>query len=158
MMCGLHWVHQTVCAYVAMKCPIPPCAAYSLSLDEAMNLRMALGTSIVSSLTSTMSKALTYDSFLSSTCETQHGESGPAHRSPRRPYEWHWPGRWGSRWWGRSGAPTPRRPWSGLLTSPRAAARWADPAALWGRPPATGHLPAYWTSGSVGLWRLAGPP
>ncbi len=69
-----------------------------------------------------------------------------------------WPGRWGSRWWGCSGARTPRQPWSGLLKSLPAAARWADPAALWGRLRVTERLPSCWRCGSVGLWRLAGPP
>ena len=43
------------------------CVSYLLPLDEVMYLRIAFGTSIVSSFTNTMSKELMYDSFLSST-------------------------------------------------------------------------------------------
>lgn len=156
-------VTKSVCVRVVIKRPVQPCASYLLFLDEVMYLRMALGTSIVSSFTSTMSKEFTYDSFLSPTCEAQHRQLGPTFYNLRCCYKEPqvktvWPGHWGSRWWGCSGAQTPRQPWSGLLKSPPAAARWADPAALWGQLHVTEHLPSCWRSGSVGLWRLAGPP
>lgn len=71
-------VNEFVCMYFVWTelCPLPSCASYLLSLDQVMYLRIPLGTSIVSSFTSTMSKELTYNSFLSSTCEKQHTDSG----------------------------------------------------------------------------------
>lgn len=58
---------ECICVFVVIKCPVPPCASYLLSPDEVIYLRMAFGTTIVSSFTNTMSKELMYDSFLSST-------------------------------------------------------------------------------------------
>lgn len=136
------------------------CVSYLSPLDEVMYLRTALGTSIVSSFTSTTSKAFTYDSLLSSTCSkhcrwlitTWNLRCNSWSRRAQRPDHW------GSQWWGCSGARPLRRPQSGLLKSPPAAARWAGPAALWEPPRVTSHLLSCWRSGSADLWRLAASP
>lgn len=83
-----------------------------------------------------------------------HPETWPGDGSK----DWSEPDRWGSRRWGCSEARALRRPWSGLLKSRPAAARWVEPAALWGPPHVTQHLLSCWRSGSVDLWRPAGPP
>lgn len=75
--CSIKEVTKSICVHVVIKSPVRLCASYLLFLDEVMYFRMALGTSIVSSFTSTTSKELTYDSFLSPTCETQHRQLGP---------------------------------------------------------------------------------
>lgn len=135
------------------------CASYLSPLDEVMYLRMALGTSIVSSFTSTTSKAFTYDSLLSSTCSKHcHWLTTWNLRCNSWSKRVRQPDRWGSQWWGCSGDRPLRRPRSGLLKSPPAAARWAEPAALWGPPRVTSRLLSCWRSGSADLWRLAAPP
>lgn len=150
-------VIQTQLGLCCQEVSVSPCASYLSPLDEVIYLRTALGTSIVSSFTSTTSKAFTYDSLLSSTCSkhwltTWNLRCNSWAKHARRP------DRWGSQWWGRSGARPLRRPRSGLLKSPPAAARWAEPAALWGPPRVTLHLLSCWRSGSADLWRLAAPP
>lgn len=126
-----------------------------------MYLKMAVGTPIVLSFTSTMSKAFMFESVLPSTCGTQHRwlsskTEAVALRSARlNPVadliveEA-----------GGEDTLVIRHPvgQSGLLKSLPAVERWVDAAAPRGLPHETEHLPSCGRSGSAGLWRLVGPP